>query len=199
MNLIIDIDILAKGSVCRCLVVWKGDKGKRKVHRSAGMKGASQVNTTNLTLCFDLSSTLDLFAWICITSAVTESMPPSMRSSMMGYAPTEATSFAEEPRTPLRHTESRDPQADAETISIQGARRESRLSTLRVDTHVSGSLQSGSRRVSPSGSTDDSPASSTSAHSRQDSTASYTPLRSARGSLSLGVSKCSRPWSCSHH
>ncbi|KAI4747659.1 hypothetical protein E4T50_02054 [Aureobasidium sp. EXF-12298] len=104
----------------------------------------------------------------------------------MEYAPTETPSLNKEPRTPLRHIECRDLRADTDTSSIQGARRESRLSTLRVDTHVSESLQSGSRRVSPSGSTDDSPASSTSAHSRQDSTASYTPLRSARGSLSLG-------------
>jgi hypothetical protein len=170
-------------------VVWKGDKGKWKVNRSAGMRRGQPGKHNKFNPLLTLSSTLETLSYgKSITSIVTESTSPSMRSSMMGHTPTEATSFAGEPRTPLRHIECRDLQADAETISMQEAHREDQLSTLHVDTRVAESLQSGSRRVSPSGSTGDSPASSTSNHSRQDSTASYTPLRSARGSLSLGVS-----------
>ncbi|KEQ59300.1 uncharacterized protein M437DRAFT_57476 [Aureobasidium melanogenum CBS 110374] len=94
----------------------------------------------------------------------------------------EYTSQEAEPRTPSRSCID----ANMGSHPAQEVRRESRVSTLRVDTRVAETLQSASRRVSPSGTTSDSPASSTSNHSRQDSTASYTPLRSARGSLSLG-------------
>ncbi|KAG9795121.1 hypothetical protein KCU95_g3880, partial [Aureobasidium melanogenum] len=91
-----------------------------------------------------------------------------------------------EPRTPSRSCVDGTLQANMERDSAQEAHRESRLGTLRVDTRTAEPLQPASSRVSPSGTTDESPASSTSNHSRQDSTASYTPLRSARGSLSLG-------------
>ena len=120
-------------------------------------------------------------------------MSPSPRLSMLNHSMTEISLFDAEPRTPARHIENGVSRANVETNSTVETHRESRLSTLRVDTGVTESLQSGSRRVSPSSAaTGDSPASSTSNHSRQDSTASYTPLRSARGSLSLGVSHCSK-------
>ncbi|KAI4845905.1 hypothetical protein E4T44_05356 [Aureobasidium sp. EXF-8845] len=102
---------------------------------------------------------------------------------MSEYTTTEALLFDGEPRTPSRNAASDSLQLDTETIFKQETCRERRSSTLRLDTRVAEPMQSGSRRVSPSS---DSPASSTSAHSRHDSTASYTPLRSARGSLSLG-------------
>jgi hypothetical protein len=104
---------------------------------------------------------------------------------MSAYTTTEAPLLSGEPRTPPRHAASNGLQVDTETMFMQETYPERRTSTLRLDTRVAESLQSGFRRVSPSS---DSPASSTSTHSRQDSTASYTPLRSARGSLSLGVS-----------
>ena len=139
-------------------------------------------------LCLTYMSTPKLsFLGILLTSVKRILMSPSMRSSMLGYTPTEALSSDRAPRTPLRQTETRDLRADTETVSMQESYRQGRVSGLHVDTSISEPLQPGSRRVSPSGSTDDSPASSTSNHSRQDSTASYTPLRSARGSLSLGV------------
>ncbi|KAI4722507.1 hypothetical protein E4T48_01221 [Aureobasidium sp. EXF-10727] len=89
-------------------------------------------------------------------------------------------------RTPSRSCNDCGPNASTESSAMQETSRECRLSTLRVDTRVAEPLQPGSRRVSPSGTSSESPASSTSNHSRHDSTASYTPLRSARGSLSLG-------------
>ncbi|KAI4731282.1 hypothetical protein E4T49_00933 [Aureobasidium sp. EXF-10728] len=89
-------------------------------------------------------------------------------------------------RTPSRSCNGSGPNASTESNGMQETSREDRLSTLRVDTRVAEPLQPGSRRVSPSGTSSESPASSTSNHSRHDSTASYTPLRNARGSLSLG-------------
>ncbi|KAI5198882.1 hypothetical protein E4T38_07285 [Aureobasidium subglaciale] len=90
------------------------------------------------------------------------------------------------PRTPLKSNNNGRVQSNIENESIQVARRESRPTTLHLDTRIADSSESGSRRASPSGTIGESSASSTSNHSRQDSTASYTPLRSARGSLSLG-------------
>lgn len=109
-------------------------------------------------------------------------------SSVIKANMSEYTPHAVEPRTPSRSGVDGDLPATVESNPAQEAHRKSRFSTLRVDTRVAEPLQSGSRRVSPSTTTSDSPASSTSNHSRQDSTASYTILRSARGSLSLGVS-----------
>jgi hypothetical protein len=74
-------------------------------------------------------------------------------------------------------------------ISLNNTRRESRRHTLRLDTHGDGPAEPIPNCTSSSlGTTNASPVSSTTCtHSRQDSTTSYTPLRSARGSLSLGV------------
>lgn len=126
------------------------------------------------------------------------SISPIPRLSMFGWSTTELPLFDVEPKTPSKHADSSVLRADTGTDHIIEARRESRLSTLHVDTGITESLQSASRRVSPSSATSDSPASSTSDHSRQNSTASYTPLRSARGSLSLGVSLLKSECRCSH-
>ncbi|CAD0101153.1 unnamed protein product, partial [Aureobasidium mustum] len=111
---------------------------------------------------------------------------PESTTSVSKQNMSEYTPHAVELETPSRSCVDGSPQANLDSNPVQEARRESRFSTLRVDTRVAEPPQSGSRRVSPSGTTSESPASSTSNHSRQDSTASYTPLRSARGSLSLG-------------
>lgn len=152
---------------------------KGKVNRSAGINEAAAIGKHNITtLCstfhlhVQLSSSLKLLAQ-------TVMLDPTSSVTMSEYTSKEA-----EPRTPSRSCID----ANMRSHPAQEVRRESRVSTLRVDTRVAETLQSASRRVSPSGTTSDSPASSTSNHSRQDSTASYTPLRSARGSLSLGVS-----------
>lgn len=159
--------------------------------------GAVQPGKHNTqTLCSDLLSTPEIYILeLCLYNytVIMGSIPPISRLSMFGWSTSESHLFDEETKTPSSNADSSVVQADSETVATLEARRESRLNTLRVDTGGTESLQSRSRRVSPSGSSGDSPASSTSNHSRQDSTASYTPLRSARGSLSLGVRYRQRP------
>lgn len=175
-------------------MVWKGryrklEKGDRQ--RRDGAVRPGKHNKLH-PLCSDLlSNTQGLNSLeLCLYNytVIMGSISPIPRLSMVGWSTTESALFDEEPKTPSRRADSSASRVDTEIDRASGTCRESRLSTLRVDAGVTESLQSGARRVSPSGSSSDSPASSASAHSRQDSTASYTPLRSARGSLSLGVS-----------
>jgi len=149
----------------------------------------TQVNTTILTLCLNLCQHSGFTLLNLDQGTNLKMMSPSPRLSMLNHSMTEIPLFDGEPRTPARHIENGVSRANVETNSTVETHRENRLSGLHVDTRVGEPLQSGSRRISPSTTTGDSPASSTSNHSRQDSTASYTPLRSARGSLSLGVSR----------
>ncbi|KAI5202554.1 hypothetical protein E4T39_04660 [Aureobasidium subglaciale] len=90
------------------------------------------------------------------------------------------------PRTPPKANNNDRVQSSIENDSIHVARRQSRRTTLHLDTRLAETFESGSRRVSPSGTISESATSSTSNHSRHNSTVPYTPLRSARGSLSLG-------------
>lgn len=68
------------------------------------------------------------------------------------------------------------------------AQRWSQRYALRLDTQMTGQNTSIPSRWSSIGTMNASPASFGSSHSPQGSVASYKPLRSARGSLSLGVS-----------
>lgn len=93
----------------------------------------------------------------------------------------------EDPRTPSKPGNSSEQEGTIENTTIHESQEGSRRNTLRLDTQLSGPPEPGTRRVSPTGTIGVSSDSTTSNHSRQDSSASYTPLRSARGSLSLGV------------
>lgn len=150
-----------------------------------GLPPRMQVNTTPPTLCLTSHQhAKDLCPQtLVIHTAMLESTTLITKPSMSECTPSQV-----EPRTPSRSCVDGNLPANTESNPTQETRRESQMSTLRVDTRVTEPQQPVSRRASLSGTTSESPASSTSNHSRQDSTASYTPLRSARGSLSLGVS-----------
>lgn len=161
---------------------------KRKVNRSAGMKracshDAGKHNISTLCLTFHQHAQA-LFSQALV--ALTVMLDPT--SSITKPSMSEYTCNEREPRTPSRPCVDGRPPANMQCSLVQEAPREGQLGILRVDTCVAEPQQPATRRVSPSETTSESPASSTSNHSRQDSTASYTPLRSARGSLSLGVS-----------
>lgn len=114
-----------------------------------------------------------------------------MHSTMSSSQPlTDTTAPAIPPKsgngTTVQGTRQADERQTRSSDSMQ--ERQSRRQTLRLDTQVTGPVTPASVRFPSMEATDVSPESSSSSHSRQDSSASYTPLRSARGSLSLGVS-----------